>query len=92
VWERLRDLKGESGTTILLTTHDMEEADALCDRLAVMHQGSVVLLGEPDELRASIGPEATLADVFIRSVGGSIDEGGTYRDTSRLRSAVRRRG
>lgn len=92
VWERLRELEGESGTTILLTTHDMEEADALCDRLAVMHQGRVVLLGVPDVLRAAIGPDATLADVFIRSVGGSIDEGGTYRDTSRLRSALRRRG
>ncbi|HMA43761.1 MAG TPA: ATP-binding cassette domain-containing protein [Gemmatimonadales bacterium] len=92
VWERLRELKGESGTTILLSTHDMEEADELCDRLAVMHQGSVGLLGAPDDLKAAIGPEATLADVFIRSVGGSIDQGGTYRDTSRLRSALRRRG
>ena len=92
VWERLHELTGESGTTILLTTHDMEEADELCDRLAIMHQGTVVLLGRPGELKASLGAEATLADVFIRCVGGSIDEGGTYRDTRRLRSTVRRRG
>lgn len=92
VWERLLELVAESGTTILLTTHDMEEADELCDRLAILHQGRVGLLGEPKDLKASIGPDATMADVFIRSVGGSIDEGGTYRDVRRLRSTVRRRG
>ena len=92
VWDRLLGLKGEAGTTILLTTHDMEEADELCDRLAILHQGRVGLLGTPADLKTTIGPDATLADVFIRSVGGSIDEGGTYRDVRRLRSTVRRRG
>lgn len=92
VWERLLELVAESGTTILLTTHDMEEADELCDRLAILHQGRIGLLGGPTDLKASIGPDATMADVFIRSVGGSIDEGGTYRDVRRLRSTVRRRG
>jgi ABC-2 type transport system ATP-binding protein len=92
VWERLLEFKRGSRMTMLLTTHDMEEADALCDRLAIMHRGVVILGGGPAELKAAIGEDATLDDVFIRSVGGSIEEGGTYRDVRRLRSTVRRLG
>jgi ABC-2 type transport system ATP-binding protein len=78
--------------TILLTTHDMEEAEVLCDRLGILHQGAMAMAGEPARLMADLGPEATLEDVFIAAVGGSIEEGGTYRDVSQLRTAVRRRG
>ena len=92
VWDRLQELKGRSGMTILLTTHDMEEAEVLCDRLAILHQGAVAVAGAPTELTADIGPEATLEDVFIAAAGGSIEEGGAYRDVSQLRSSVRRRG
>ena len=92
VWERLRELKRRSAMTILLTTHDMDEADALCDRLAIMHQGIVALAGVPAELKAALGREATLEDVFVETVGGSIEEGGTYRDVRRLRSTARRLG
>jgi ABC-2 type transport system ATP-binding protein len=90
VWERLLELKRRSGMTILLTTHDMEEADALCDQLAIMHQGVVALAGPPGALKDALGPGATLEDVFVETVGGSIEEGGTYRDVRRLRSTVRR--
>jgi ABC-2 type transport system ATP-binding protein len=92
VSERLLDLKRRSGMTILLTTHDMEEADTLCDRLAIMHQGAVVALGPPAELKAAIGEHATLEDVFIHFSKGALDEGGTYLDTRRLRSTARRLG
>jgi len=92
VWERLRDLRGRGGITILLTTHDMEEADELCDYLVIMHQGVVALAGRPADLKAGIGAGATLDDVFIRSVGGAIGEGGSYRDVRRLRSTARRLG
>jgi len=92
VWERLQQLKQRSGMTILLTTHDMEEAEVLCDRLVILHQGAVAVAGEPEQLMAGIGPEATLEDVFIAAVGGSIEEGGTYRDARQLRTTVRRRG
>jgi ABC-2 type transport system ATP-binding protein len=92
VWERLRDLRGRGGITILLTTHDMEEADELCDHLVIMHQGVVALAGRPADLKAGIGEDATLDDVFIRSVGGAIGEGGSYRDVRRLRSTARRLG
>ncbi len=92
VWDRLRELQQRSGMTILLTTHDMEEAEVLCDRLAILHRGAVAMAGAPARLAAGIGPEATLEDVFIAAVGGAIEEGGTYRDVSQLRTSVRRRG
>ena len=92
VWDRLLELKQRTGMTILLTTHDMEEADVLCDRLAILHQGAVAVTGEPARLKQGIGPEATLEDLFIAAVGGSIEEGGTYRDVRQLRTSVRRRG
>jgi len=92
VWDRLVELKRRAATTILLTTHDMEEADTLCDRLAIMHQGAVALAGAPADLKARLGAQATLEDVFIETVGGSIEEGGTYRDVRRTRSTARRLG
>jgi len=49
IWERLRKLK-EQGTTIILTTHYMEEAHQLCDRLVIMDNGKILVRGRPDEL------------------------------------------
>lgn len=94
VWERIRELRQQFGTTILMTTHDMEEADGLCDTVAIMHQGHIASLGSPAALKAEVGPEATLDDVFIRSTGASIEggmeEGGAYRDVARTRRTARR--
>ena len=92
VWERLEELQERQGTTILITTHDMEEADALCDELAVMHQGRVAARGTPAELKARLGPEASLDDVFAQVAGGTIEAGGSYRDVRRTRSTARRLG
>ena len=91
VWERLEELREESGTTLLVTTHQMEEADGLCGRLAIMHRGAVVALGSPASLKASIGTEqATLDDVFIHYTGSKLESGSTYRDTQRTRRSARR--
>ncbi len=90
VWERLQELRGQWGTTVLITTHDMEEADALCGELALMHQGRLAARGTPAELKGRIGPEATLDDVFARVAGGTIEAGGSYRDVSRARRVARR--
>ncbi|MFE2299729.1 ATP-binding cassette domain-containing protein [Streptomyces sp. NPDC059445] len=59
-WELIRKLADE-GTTILLTTHYLEEAEALADRLAVVARGRVVAEGEPAALRERFGSEATVA-------------------------------
>jgi ABC-2 type transport system ATP-binding protein len=91
VWDRIALLRSEYGTTILLTTHLMEEADHLCSRVAIMDHGKVVVMGTPAELKASIsGPriprgdvaedatfeDATLDDVFIYYTGGQLHEAG----------------
>src|SRR5579885_3247350 len=64
VWERIEQLRSNYGTTIFVTTHLMEEADSLCNRVAIMHRGKVAVVGTPEDLKASIGlAEATLDDV-----------------------------
>ena len=68
--EGLRD----DGMTVLYTTHYMEEADRLCDRLAIMDHGQLIRLGSPVELKAEIGdPSAvTLESVFLELTGRSL--------------------
>jgi ABC-2 type transport system ATP-binding protein len=53
LWEIIREYN-QSGKTILLTTHNMEEADALCQRLAIIDHGHNIALGTPTELKASV--------------------------------------
>lgn len=93
VWEHVRQLKSEYNTTILLTTHIMEEADSLCDLITIMHMGKIVTSGTPSELKASINsPNATLDDVFIHYTGDTLESGGRFRDTLRTRRTARRLG
>ncbi len=93
VWERVEDLRGRYGTTIVFTTHLMEEADQLCSRLAIMHRGRVVAVGTPAALKAAIGGgERTMDDVFIHYAGGALETGGTYRETSQARRTAQRLG
>lgn len=60
IWELVEDIRG-AGTTVLLTTHLMEEAERLCDRVAIVDHGRVVALGTLDELLASIDAESRLS-------------------------------
>ncbi|HTO95503.1 MAG TPA: ATP-binding cassette domain-containing protein [Myxococcales bacterium] len=90
VWERLRELRSRFGTSVLLTTHDMEEADALCDEVAIMHAGRLIVTGAPQALKAAAGPAATMDDVFVQHTGGLLEEGGTYREVARVRDTARR--
>jgi ABC-2 type transport system ATP-binding protein len=92
VWERLRESRRQFATTILLTTHDMEEADELCDTVAILHQGRVAVQGAPADLKRQVGPAATLDDVFVHFAGASIAEGGSYRDIRSTRRTVKRLG
>ncbi|HEY1767350.1 MAG TPA: ATP-binding cassette domain-containing protein [Terracidiphilus sp.] len=54
VWEMLNNLKATRNLTMLLTTHYMEEADKLCDRIAIVDHGNLVALGTPVELKNSV--------------------------------------
>lgn len=92
VWERLRDLRRDFNMTILISTHDMDEADALCDVLALLHEGKVAVTGKPADLKAALGAAATLDDVFVHYSGGSIQEGGNYRDIRQTRRTASRLG
>jgi len=92
VWEHIEKLRDNYGTTILLTTHYMEEADALCTRVAVMHLGKVVAIGTTTALKESVGPNATLNDVFVHYAGYELESGGSFRDVSRTRRVAQRLG
>jgi ABC-2 type transport system ATP-binding protein len=91
VWDHVELLRKDYGTTIMLTTHYMEEADSLCGRVAIMHLGKVVIVGTPAELKESICG-GTLDDVFVHYAGGALESGGTYRETASERRMVRRLG
>jgi ABC-2 type transport system ATP-binding protein len=69
LWQMIRGIRAD-GTTVVLTTHYMEEAEVLCDRVAVMDRGRVIACDTPAALIASLGIEAT---VRARITGGSLD-------------------
>jgi ABC-2 type transport system ATP-binding protein len=92
VWERLQTLRREHGMTVLITTHDMEEAEHLCDELAILHAGTLAVTGRPAALRAAISPTATLDDVFAHHCGGAIEHGGRFVDTREQRRTAQRLG
>ena len=93
VWKHVRQLAADFGMTILLTTHLMEEADSLCDRVAVMNRGQVTAIGSPAELKATLGrPNATLDDVFARYSSAPLQNDGDFREISRTRRGIARLG
>jgi ABC-2 type transport system ATP-binding protein len=93
VWDHITQLCCEYDTTIFLTTHSMEEADSLCDRVAILHRGTVRAVGSPDELKSSLPlAEATLDDVFVHYAGGPLEMEGGFREASRMRRITRRLG
>ena len=66
MWRYLRKLNDDFKTTILITTHDMSEADDLCDRIAIMSSGKIAVIGSPVELKESVGRE-TIAIILSKS-------------------------
>ena len=72
-WEIVEGLKAR-GRTVLLTTHYMEEAARLCDRVAVVDHGKVIALGTPRELIASLGAEHVIEFAVGDAAAASIDD------------------
>jgi ABC-2 type transport system ATP-binding protein len=71
----IRELNEQHGTTILLTTHDMGEAEALCHRIAIVDEGKIVALDTPQALKRLIprnGHEPTLEEVFLELTGNQL--------------------
>jgi ABC-2 type transport system ATP-binding protein len=78
VWRAVKEL-AEGGTTVLLTTQYLEEAEQLADRIAILHQGRIIVDGTLAELKRLLPPaeveyvekQPSLEDVFFAVVGGS---------------------
>ena len=90
VWRHIEQVREEFGTTVFMTTHDMDEADRLCETVAFMHRGKLAGLGTPRELKAKTGPNATLDDVFIELTGGGSGDAGSYREVRQVRRTAAR--
>ena len=73
IYETIEGLR-EKGITILYTTHYMEEADRLCDRIAIMDGGQIIRMDKPRQLKSEIGSpdQVTLEDVFLKLTGRSL--------------------
>jgi ABC-2 type transport system ATP-binding protein len=63
LWDLLRDLRGD-GITILLTTHNLAEAESLCDRIAIMHHGQVLAAGSTEDLKHAAGAETVITATY----------------------------
>jgi ABC-2 type transport system ATP-binding protein len=89
-WDYIRKLKKEYGMTLFMTTHYLEEADSLCDRIAIIDHGKIIVVGTPEELKHSLGGDIITLSVkddpdvteLVRSVKNVKDikkENGSYR-------------
>jgi ABC-2 type transport system ATP-binding protein len=73
-------MRREHATTVFLTTHDMDEADRLCDRIAIIDEGRIVALDTPENLKLAVGASngkngtTTMEDVFMAYTGKSLDD------------------
>jgi len=83
LWELIKNIR-DKGTTVIITTHDMDEAEVLCDRIAIIDSGKIIALDTPDKLiddlvdtgfeRPKEVKKANLEDVFINLTGHSLRE------------------
>lgn len=83
LWDLVRDIRNK-GTTVIITTHYMDEAEQLCDRVAIMDEGKIIALDTPDKLidelvatgfeRPKVTKSANLEDVFIHLTGKEFRE------------------
>ncbi|MDN5770914.1 MAG: ABC transporter ATP-binding protein, partial [Microlunatus sp.] len=86
VWQAIKRLAAQ-GTTVLLTTQYLDEAEQLADRIAILHQGTIIQNGTLPELKRLLPPaqvtyvekQPSLEDVFLALVGDTDDTGGEER-------------
>jgi ABC-2 type transport system ATP-binding protein len=67
-WKYIKTLKKEFGMTLFMTTHYLEEADALCDRIAIIDHGKIIVVGTPKELKDSLG-----GDIITVAIEANVD-------------------
>lgn len=94
VWNHVLDLKSSFHTTMIVTTHRLDEIDQYCDRIALIDHGRIAAVGTSAELKARVGANATLDDVFLQLVGSKTESEtqGGYGEARRERRAVQKHG
>jgi ABC-2 type transport system ATP-binding protein len=93
VWQHIEDLQANHNITVLLTTHYMEEAESLCNRIAIMSRGQIAAIGTVQQLREQMGnPEASMDDIFAHFAGHFDAQQGEMRDVFRSRRTAKRLG
>ena len=90
LWDIIRGFR-DAGRTVLLTTHYMDEAERLCDRVAIVDHGQVIALGTPRELIASLGGEHVIEFTYECNAGGTKAHPASFADLPSS-SAVRTEG
>jgi ABC-2 type transport system ATP-binding protein len=92
VWQHLLELRKSFGVTIFFSTQYMEEADSVSDRVAIINQGKIAVIGTTTELKTQTGKEnASLDDAFIYFIGNKLDPtGNSFRDIRRARQTEKR--
>jgi len=70
LWEHIRRMRGEDGTTVFLTTHYLDEADALCDRILIIDHGEIVAEGSPDGLKRRVSGDVVTLELADAGTAG----------------------
>lgn len=86
-WDYIRRLKKEYGMTIFMTTHYLEEADILCDRIAIIDHGKIVITGTPTELKDSLG-----GDIITISIKENTDVSELIRNVEHVKDVIKENG
>jgi ABC-2 type transport system ATP-binding protein len=92
LWDHIRSLRDDHDTTVFLTTHYLDEADALCDRILVIDHGRIVAEGTPSELKAQVSGDGVEVGVPTEHVGSAADIAGSLpgaKDVSTMDSTIR---
>ncbi|MBT0159119.1 ATP-binding cassette domain-containing protein [Candidatus Bathyarchaeota archaeon A05DMB-2] len=86
-WNYVRKLKKEYGMTLFMTTHYLEEADALCDRIAIIDHGKIIVTGTPEELKESLG-----GDIITLGIQKDVDITGLVKKIPHVKEVRKENG
>jgi len=86
-WNYIKTLKKEFGMTLFMTTHYLEEADSLCDRIAIIDHGKIIVVGSPDELKESLG-----GDIITLSIKKDVDVTGLVKKIEHVKEVTKENG
>jgi len=90
LWDHIRGLRADLGTTVFLTTHYLDEADALCDRVFIIDHGEIVGTGTPDELKRQVSGDVVTLAVNGGGASGGVNGGGANGTAEATRALLAR--